>query len=170
VAITRALPRSMVLAAFCAGVLVTAARLATTPIEVSPLVGKAGAFDLMHPAALSAPGVSPEDMADILARPIFSPTRRPSVPPPPEAPSQAVPEAVPREPRASGIVLMGVYLRGESRRALLVSSLYPEGRWFHVGDDVGGWALKRVDTGSVEIASPEGTLQLQLYVDKVTTY
>jgi hypothetical protein len=61
---------------------------------------------------------------------------------------------------------MGVYLRDGDARALLASSIYPEGRWFRIGDEVEGGTLTGIGPDSVEIVSPSETREIQLYVEK----
>ena len=112
---------------------------------------------------------------EILARPVFSPSRRPIEPRPPESPPpEAVeppPEALPPpEPAVKRtppdyFVLRGVLLEPAKQAALIQTQTHPDGIWLEGGSDVEGWVVKRIDKGGVEIESNGETAGLTLYVD-----
>lgn len=96
-------------------------------------------------------GLAAAQAGTVLARPLFSPSRRP------EAPAPPVPADAQSEPRLVG-TLVGPF----GRRALLVSSdghaLPPVGE----ADMVGAWTLERIIPGSVTLVGPGGTRELHL--------
>ena len=96
-------------------------------------------------------GVAAAQVGTVLARPLFSSSRRP------DAPTPAVPADAQPEPRLVG-TLVGPF----GRRALLVSS---DGHSLPAAGEagrVGAWTLERIVPGSVTLVGPGGTRELHL--------
>jgi len=109
----------------------------------------------------------PPEWSEALARPLFSPERRPFVPQAvmPEAALPDVPGAVEAAPRPEPLSVVGVFIHGTGRRALLVSPSRPEGEWLRVGSKIAGWEVMRIERNSVALAQSGDALTLQLNVD-----
>ena len=92
--------------------------------------------------AVSAPRT---DVATILARPLFSPTRRP---PPAEAAAKAAPAALPR--------VAGILIDGGSRRVIFAAK--PGGRPVIAGEGmvIDGYKVVSIAPGQVDVAGPHG--------------
>jgi hypothetical protein len=114
-------------------------------------------------------GVDPE----ILARLVFSPTRRLPQPRPPEpAPSQAEaqPAADAKPPidaiaPPEGLVLQGIFIDHGRRSALLSSTNHPDGAWLKTGDEFDGWAISDIAAERIALKNGEREIALTLYVD-----
>jgi hypothetical protein len=144
------------------------------PVNTRPDV--IGAFD-PHLPVVSQAAYSPppfEQFGQTLARPVFSRSRRPFVPPPPPAlPVISVP-VLPAAPPApapvvrqaeEGIVLLGVMINGATKRALLRQRNAPKGRWLEEGEEIGGWRLTLIAHDHAMLQSPNQKLKLPLYRD-----
>ena len=147
--------------------------LARAPLASLPEAPATRQLDLRSPRADIGPGRRQASSHEMLARPVFSPTRRPFVPPEPEAlPPEDLPTVVYEEepaepsPQADQIALSGVYIDADTRRAFIVSPSVPEGEWLSIGAGVSGWTLTKIDPGSVTISAPPQEVTLQLYGDK----
>jgi hypothetical protein len=134
-------------------------------------------------SAPQAPVSTAQDvLADVLARPVFLPGRKPFQPPPPPAPApQAeVPPPVVMEPAAPppapapvapapppplNATLKGVLLTDALDKAYLVYPQSPDGAWVTVGMEIDGWKLTRIAKDQVTLVLGGQKLVLQLYVD-----
>ena len=119
-------------------------------------------------AALADTSMGSTEWSEALARPLFSPDRRPFVPPASESKTefQEEPLAVETAPAAGQVGLIGVFIHDTGRRALLTSPSSPRGEWLALGSQLEGWKVVRIDTNSVALSSSSGSLTLQLDVDK----
>jgi hypothetical protein len=164
----RPLARTILLAATTVAVALAAVHLARMPVEIGPRSIEAPVLQLAHPAPAGPAGQPGIGGTDMLARPLFSPSRRPYVAP--VAVPAFVPEPPPlqeetRQEPGGTISVIGIFLDGADRQALLVSPSFPEGKWFSIDADLDGWKLARIEADSVQLAGPQGSLSLPLYVD-----
>ncbi len=164
----RPLCRSTLLGAASLGVALVAIHVARLPVDIAPRGSEARTLDLGHSGPAAESGQPGTGETEMLSRPLFSPTRRPYVAPvaaPPPEP-QAPPLQAEAPPASGGeIRVIGIFLNGGDRQALLVSPRFPEGKWLSVEADVEGWKLARIEADSVQLAGPQGSLNLPLYVD-----
>jgi hypothetical protein len=122
-------------------------------------------------APLEFAEAQPRTYPDTFARPVFSATRRPFVPPPPPAPPEPAPvaELPPPAPAAAPdpghFQLKGIMIGDATAKALVVSPESPAGQWLTVGATVMGWKLTRIGDDAVSLNSGAGTVELKLYVD-----
>ncbi len=152
------LARSLLFAAVSVVVIALALRYASAPVTIAPRHASATPLDLLDPAAVQAVSGTAIDTTELLARPVFSRSRRPvSAPAAAPAPANA--------PQPMQFTLAGVLINDSDRRALIVSPAAPNGTWLNVGDKIGGWTLDKVEPNSVEMASATDRVTLQLYVD-----
>lgn len=103
--------------------------------------------------------------SETLARPVFFKTRQSFVPPPP-APPPAPKQEAPPQPAAvvdPGLVLGGIMIDGDAKRAYLFNRADLQGRWLSEGDIVTGWQLHAIDATSVRLQQRGRTILLQLY-------
>lgn len=139
--------------------------LARAPAE-APSIGQAGEpFDLRLP---SRPSSAPEAVAsggETLARPVFSPTRRPYAAPSQEEPIEMAAEAIPppAAPSSDRIALGGVYISDTGRRALIISPAAPDGAWLPVGAAVEGWTITGIEAETATLSAPPDIVVLQLF-------
>jgi general secretion pathway protein N len=73
-------------------------------------------------------------------RPLFSPTRRPT--PPPPLPSEAAPIAV--VPQPPNVQLFGIVMDDEGARAIVRAGTEKVDR-VQIGDDIGGWKVSQIE-------------------------
>ncbi len=138
-----------------AGVL--AAELTGTPAAETEAGAAAGTLRVtaQPSTALPEPGPRPEAMvAEILARPLFSSTRRP----PPHSDGPAADSGL-SDTRLTGIVTapghrLAIFVPNGAK-ALIVSE----------GDTVSGWRVENITPREVSLSGPEGTKTLQPKID-----
>ncbi len=123
-----------------------------------------------------------DNVADVLARPLFMPDRKPFQPPPlpapppqaaapppvvvePQAPPPAPAPEAPAPPPPLNATLKGVLLTNALDKAYLVFPESPDGAWVTVGTDISGWKLTRIAKDQVTLVLGEQKKVLQLYVD-----
>lgn len=102
----------------------------------------------------------------ILARPIFFKSRAPYVappPPPPPAPKVAPSPPVVTDP---GLVLGGVMIKNDVKKAYVFSKTNAEGAWASEGQDFMGWKIRSVDGAGAKLEQQGRTIELQLYPQK----
>lgn len=91
--------------------------------------------------ASPAPAVIQDWTQTVLARPLFSPSRRPA----------ATIAAGPQQPRLAGIVM------GPSgRRAIFAGDKDARGIVVGVGQQAGAWQIRAIDENAVQVIGPEG--------------
>jgi hypothetical protein len=96
---------------------------------------------LLKPKPITAYG-------ETLARPVFFKSRAPYVPPPP-APLPPPPEPVSTPPPAPvdpGLVLGGIVIMEEGRKAFIFNKADSRGAWFSEGDSIRGWKVETIDS------------------------
>ena len=74
-------------------------------------------------------------------RPLFSPSRRPALSPPP--PLERAPEAI-APPPPPNVALFGIVVDGEGARAIVRSGAEKIER-VQIGDDIGGWKVSQIE-------------------------
>lgn len=102
-----------------------------------------------------------------LARPLFSPTRRPSNDRQAARQTETAEDTqiVDGTPSAepSGLRLIGVMQIGrDERRALIRAANAPNGLWLALGGEVDGWRVSTIEPETVVVAKSGGTEQLVL--------
>ncbi|MGE3872945.1 MAG: hypothetical protein AB7F74_08320 [Parvibaculaceae bacterium] len=110
---------------------------------------------------------------ETLARPLFSPTRKPPEPRPPEpvavAPPQPMEPTPPPQTQAiptDGFVLKGVFINDKRQLALLQTPSSPQGVWLATGARVEGWTVTLIEKQAIAIEANGQVQKLTLYVDK----
>lgn len=103
----------------------------------------------------------------LLERPLFSRTRRPYVPPPPEPPAveqpQVQPEIVTQEPQVS---LQGIFIQGRTRRALVLTPENALPAWVNEGANISGWKLSEIKPNQLILLAGSQRRIIELYVEK----
>jgi hypothetical protein len=158
----------------CAGLAWLCLRLFEAPVAVGEIApGPPWAPDRSKPALESDVGGLQGADPVILARLVFSPTRRPPEPRLPE-PQAAEPqsEETSQAPRPiidvappEGAVLRGIFIADARREALVTSPGPPDGLWLKPGSAIDGWTLSRIETDRIALSSGEREIALTLYVD-----
>lgn len=135
--------------------------------DISPLAGNASTLPVRASAKTTdADAATAGGTGEILARPLFSRTRRPFVPPPVERV-----EPAPEEPQSvqaisePPLTLQGVYIRGRTRRALILSA-EASAQWKTVGDTVSGWNIIEIAPNGIQLEAGGETRDIKLYVEK----
>lgn len=98
----------------------------------------------------------------ILARPVFFKSREPFLPspPPPHPAMKAAPVPVAIDP---GLVLGGVMIKHDIRKAYVFSKANVGGLWISEGSDFMGWELKSINGGGAKLERQGQSIDLQLY-------
>jgi type II secretory pathway component PulC len=103
-----------------------------------------------------------EAYREILARPVFFKSREPFVPapapPPPVVVSTPPPTIV--DP---GLVLGGVMIKNDVRKAYVFSRAGASGAWASEGDEFMGWQIKSINGTGARLAQKGRSIDLQLY-------
>lgn len=129
------------------------------PIDISPVpfTGEPAAEATRRPLLLPQPP-TPEVGDDFVTRPLFSETRRPSVPRQPDAvpetsdPDASVAAQAAAEPVPSGLRFIGLMSIGNrSQRALLRSGEAASGVWVDVGGEINGWRVAKIEPDRVTL-------------------
>jgi hypothetical protein len=152
--------------------LFAAVALMLDPIDTSAL--KSSELNLRLPLDQPKPSSSrtlSEKLSNILARPLFSESRRPfapmprNSPPKPPGPELAVQPAGPVTPsvKAETLVLKGILLQFDIARALIASESNLSGVWVKQGESIDGWVLVWVTNESVRLAQGKREAELELY-------
>ncbi|HEY7748545.1 MAG TPA: hypothetical protein VH933_07700 [Aestuariivirgaceae bacterium] len=148
--------------------LVSALALLLRPVDVAGIHAKYPSF--------SANVNKPQDMhrrssgqaEAILARPLFSKTRRPYHPAEVTAQESVEVATVPAEPQASvpteALSLKGIVLRlGIISRAFIVSPSAPAGAWFEEGGEIEGWRIGHIGQRTISLQQGNKVVELSLY-------
>lgn len=141
--------------------------LATAPVDLNTVTSGSSKFMPPHgqmPGLLphvQSSDVGGSSLSAALARPVFSPTRRPPKhlvkkvhhQPVVTAPAPSVPA-----PR-----LIAVAISGSRRAALFSDPQLPDGQWLNEGMQAHGWTLRSIDADRAVVQSGNQTVTLQLY-------
>jgi hypothetical protein len=104
-----------------------------------------------------------ETYPQILARPVFFKSREPFVPaptPPPPAPLTATPPTIVVDP---GLVLGGVMIKNNVRKAYVFSKAGASGAWTSEGEEFMGWQIRSIDRTGAKLEQKGRSLNLLLY-------
>jgi hypothetical protein len=148
-------------------VLIIMCLLAIGAAELSPdhddSVGKAEWTPMLAGAADDVPSAKPIDRyGEILAHPVFFMTRQPFVaspPPPPVVPQQS--QAPP--PVDPGLVLGGVMIGYDYKKAYLFRKNDAQGTWLNEGENFVGWTVQSVNANGVLLKQQDRVIELALY-------
>jgi hypothetical protein len=134
-----------------------------------------------EPAALAAPAWNPnlpgagEDAPaarpinayrETLVHPVFFKTREPYVAPPrPVAPPAPAMLAKPAPPPIvdPGLIVGGVIISGDVRKAYVYGKTDPHGTWVSEGETLAGWKVGAIDPDGIKLQQQDRTIELQLY-------
>jgi hypothetical protein len=97
-----------------------------------------------------------------LARPLFSPSRRPFEPPLPQ-PAPAPIVQAPPPPPIPELIVDGIWLQGTTRRAYLRTKNGEAGDWRAEGDLRDGWRIVSITASNVTIVASGRTVILEMY-------
>ena len=102
-----------------------------------------------------------EAYGQILARPVFFKSREPFVlAPPPPPPAPMLPPPVVIDP---GLVLGGVMIKNDVRKAYVFSRSNASGAWASEGDDFMGWQIRSINRTGAKLEQKGRSIDLQLY-------
>ena len=118
----------------------------------APLVPEAQAHAMAHSVGSEPDMVA---FAQVLERPLFSPTRRPPPPPKPPAPPP------PPDPLAN-VHIYGIFVGEEEGTGGMLASIGGKVRRVTTADDVSGWKIKAFKEREVTLAKGEETRVLRL--------
>jgi hypothetical protein len=93
-----------------------------------------------------------DQLSTILARPLFSPTRRPPAPPPAPPPIVQAAEPPAPPPPPPNLVLFGVVMDGESARAVVRSGADKKMVRAQIGDEIDGWKVSQIEGRKVVLS------------------
>jgi hypothetical protein len=130
-------------------------RLLAMTIDISPVEidRGAGSRGIVDAAAVAPSELKPlSSFPQTGARPLFSPTRRPS------AVAAQAPSPSPPDLRLIGVMTIAP----DHRSALLRSTHEPRGRWISEGGQIGQWNVVTVGPSEVVIAGRGGRHELKL--------
>lgn len=103
-------------------------------------------------------------LGETLARPLFSPDRRPPKPPEPKVEvAEPAPVEMEQRPQLPPFELKGVLFVRDVRKVLLASPDVPDGQWVGIGDTVMGWDLQVMTPEGATFRSGDHTHRLNLY-------
>jgi len=127
--------------------------------------------DLKSPDISSAAVTPGKSFPQTLAHLLFSPTRRPPEPRPPELVVQQQPPAVEQPPpmqvtSPDTLILKGIFIDDGRRLALIQTPAAPQGMWLAQGSAVEGWTVSAIEKQAIAIEANGQRASLTLYVDK----
>jgi hypothetical protein len=103
-----------------------------------------------------------EGYQQMLARPVFFKSRQPYVPPPP-APPPALIVAPPPVVLDPGLVLGGVMIKNNVRKAFVFNRGGAGGTWTAEGDEFMGWKVISISGTGARLEQQGRSIDLQLY-------
>jgi len=134
------------------------------PVDISPVApppGRAEArLQASPPPATALDKRTPEQLQEIVSRPLFNPTRRPVERTEPAAAAARAPKVEPARLRLVGVMMT----EGGAPRALIRYADEPTGRWIAEGGEYHGWTLTKVNEGSVIVEAGGRSLELMLFI------
>jgi hypothetical protein len=130
--------------------------------ELAP-VDKVGWRPGLSAAAPDSAGRPPIDAyRQILARPLFFKSREPFVPPAPPPPSAPV-AAPPPAAVDPGLVLGGIMMKDDVKKAYVFTKAGTSGAWTSEGDEFLGWKVTAIDSTGTRLEQKGRSIDLQLY-------
>jgi hypothetical protein len=134
------------------------------------------------PAAIAAPAWDPnlpgagEDVPaarpinayrETLVHPVFFKTREPYVAPPPRPVAPPVPAMLPKPAPPPivdpGLIVGGVIINGDVRKAYVYGKADSHGSWVSEGETLAGWKVGSIDSAGIKLQQQDRTIELQLY-------
>jgi hypothetical protein len=134
------------------------------------------------PAAIAAPAWDPnlpgagEDVPaarpinayrETLVHPVFFKTREPYVAPPPRPVAPPVPAMLPKPAPPPivdpGLIVGGVIINGDVRKAYVYGKADSHGSWVSEGETLAGWKVGAIDSAGIKLQQQDRTIELQLY-------
>jgi hypothetical protein len=103
-----------------------------------------------------------EAYRQILAHPVFFKSREPFVPTPAPPPPNPVLIATP-PPVDPGLILGGVMITNDIRKAYVFSRSNASGAWASEGDNFMGWQIRSIDRAGAKLEQRGRSIDLQLY-------
>jgi hypothetical protein len=98
------------------------------------------------------------------AKPVFFKSRVPYVPPAPAPPPLPKPVAAPPPaPVDPGLVLGGVVILENARKAYIFSKADSRGSWLGEGDSILGWKVESIDAMTAKLRQAGRSIELELY-------
>jgi hypothetical protein len=103
-----------------------------------------------------------ESYRQTLARPVFFKSREPFVPTPPSPPPVliATPPPTVVDP---GLVLGGVMIKKDVKKAYVFSRASANGAWTSEGDEFLGWQIRSISKAGAKLEQKGRSIDLQLY-------
>jgi hypothetical protein len=124
---------------------------ASTPRAPTPVPAAAAGQDAAEPAAVEGA------YADIAARPLFYPSRKPWMPPPPPPAPVAAPAA---PPPLTNYALVGVVVSGDTRTALIRPPGARTTIMLAEGQDLAGWKLQEITRTRLRFAAGDASYEM----------
>lgn len=141
------------------------ANVARTSIDTSPIAASqpiASASGARRASSLGQEAAPLEAFSETIKRPLFAQSRRPA-----EARSvepQKVSAPVEEETTHVNLRLSGIFHTGLTpRRALIVSTGEPNGRWLEEGGEIEGWRVVAIERLAVQITAGGRLKQLDMH-------
>ncbi|MBY3328887.1 hypothetical protein HFO02_36020 [Rhizobium laguerreae] len=122
---------------------------------------KAPALPNINNVGFSQPVILANASSEAITRPLFWPSRRPFEP----AVILEGAQTPPALPPTMDQVLIGVFIDGSQRRALLRRPNDAEGIWLNEGDTIDGWRIADVTPEHATLEAAEVVVILKLYPD-----
>ncbi|HEY7550092.1 MAG TPA: hypothetical protein VH913_11320 [Hyphomicrobiaceae bacterium] len=132
-------------------------------------------------ASVAAAGQSPDPSASELdppeprplaaygqtvAKPVFFKARAPYVPPPPPPPPAPPRPAALPPPADPGLVLGGVVIMDNARKAYIFNKADSRGAWLSEGETILGWKVESIDAMTAKLQQADRSVELELYPRK----
>ncbi len=141
------------------------ANVARTSIDTSPITASppmAAASGARRASSIGKESAPLAEFSETIKRPLFAQSRRPaevrSVEP------QKVSAPVEEEAAQVNLRLSGIFHTGLSpRRALIVSTDEPNGRWLEEGGEIEGWRVVAIERLAVQISAGGRRKQLDMH-------
>jgi hypothetical protein len=100
---------------------------------------------------------------EILAHPVFFKSRAPFVPPPPAPPAPVMVAPPPPSFADPGLVLGGVMINQDVKKAYVFSKASASGAWTREGDEFMGWQVRTISGTAAKLEQRGRSIDLQLY-------
>jgi hypothetical protein len=99
-----------------------------------------------------------------LAKPVFFKSRAPYVPPPPAPPPSVKPVVTPPPaPVDPGLVLGGVVVAAQAKKAYIFNKVDLRGGWFSEGETILGWKIETIEPAVAKLRQGDRSIELRLY-------
>ncbi|MER8409362.1 hypothetical protein NKH16_32785 [Mesorhizobium sp. M1307] len=153
-----------------AGLVAVNVALYDTPVDIAPIASAKGRDGGM----MSAPGGSLQipdavDFSETFERPLFSPTRRKSVPEPVQPPAVEVASVAVEQPPPQNLApivapsLLGISIHGGTAKALLRIAGGDIALWYGNGETVDGWTVSTIDKDEAVLERDGKITRISLY-------